>query len=43
VVPAGVPHQPYAAVESSVLLFEPSDVVNTGDAGGDLTAPRVEL
>jgi mannose-6-phosphate isomerase-like protein (cupin superfamily) len=34
VVPAGVEHQPVAAVETSVLLFEPSHVVNTGDAGG---------
>jgi mannose-6-phosphate isomerase-like protein (cupin superfamily) len=43
VVPAGTDHQPCADVETSVLLFEPSDVVNTGDAGGELTAPRVEL
>jgi mannose-6-phosphate isomerase-like protein (cupin superfamily) len=43
VVPAGTQHQPCAQVETSVLLFEPSDVVNTGDAGGELTAPRVEL
>jgi mannose-6-phosphate isomerase-like protein (cupin superfamily) len=43
VVPAGVEHQPYAEVETSILLFEPSDVVNTGDAGGELTAPRSEL
>jgi mannose-6-phosphate isomerase-like protein (cupin superfamily) len=43
VVPAGVYHQPYAENDTSVLIFEPSDVVNTGDAGGELTAPRVEL
>jgi mannose-6-phosphate isomerase-like protein (cupin superfamily) len=43
VVPAGVHHQPYAATETSILLFEPSDIVNTGDAGGELTAERVEL
>jgi mannose-6-phosphate isomerase-like protein (cupin superfamily) len=43
VVPAGVDHQPYAPAETSILLFEPGDVVNTGDAGGDLTAPRREL
>jgi mannose-6-phosphate isomerase-like protein (cupin superfamily) len=43
VVPAGTHHQPYAEVETSMLLFEPSDVVNTGDAGGEMTAPRVEL
>jgi mannose-6-phosphate isomerase-like protein (cupin superfamily) len=43
VVPAGTYHQPYAEVETSVLLLEPSNVVNTGDAGGELTAPRVEM
>jgi mannose-6-phosphate isomerase-like protein (cupin superfamily) len=43
VVPAGVEHQPVAERETAVMLFEPSNVVNTGDAGGDLTAPRVEL
>jgi mannose-6-phosphate isomerase-like protein (cupin superfamily) len=43
VVPAGVDHQPYAPAEASILLFEPRGVVNTGDAGGELTAPRREL
>ena len=43
VVPAGVPHQPYAETGTSILLFEPSTIVNTGDAGGDLTAARVEI
>jgi mannose-6-phosphate isomerase-like protein (cupin superfamily) len=43
VVPAGVDHQPVAAGEAAILLFEPSGVVNTGDAGGELTAARVEL
>jgi len=43
VVPAGVYHQPYAAAEASILLFEPRVVVNTGDGGGELTATRQEL
>jgi mannose-6-phosphate isomerase-like protein (cupin superfamily) len=43
VVPRDTDHQPYAAVETEVLLFEPSSVVNTGDAGGHLTAERVEI
>ena len=43
VVPRGVYHQPVAAVETSILLFDPSHIVNTGDAGGKLTAARVEL
>jgi mannose-6-phosphate isomerase-like protein (cupin superfamily) len=40
VVPRGVHHQPRAERETSILLFEPRDVVNTGDAGGPLTAAR---
>lgn len=43
VVPRGVHHQPVAAVETSILLFEPSEIVNTGDAGGELTAARTEI
>ena len=38
VVPRGVEHCPRADDEVKVLLLEPSGVVNTGDAGGDLTA-----
>jgi mannose-6-phosphate isomerase-like protein (cupin superfamily) len=38
VVPRGVEHCPRADTETSLLLLEPSSVVNTGDAGGDLTA-----
>jgi len=43
VVPAGTYHQPLAEKETSILLFEPSSVVNTGDAGGSLTASRQVL
>ena len=39
VVPQGVEHRPVAAEECSVLLIEPAGTVNTGDAGGDMTAP----
>ena len=38
VVPRGVEHCPRAEVETAVLLLEPGSVVNTGDAGGELTA-----
>lgn len=38
VVPRGVEHRPRAESECHVLLVEPRGVVNTGDAGGDLTA-----
>lgn len=38
VVPKGVEHCPLAAQEAAILLIEPAGVVNTGKAGGDLTA-----
>ena len=36
VVPQGVEHCPRTGTETALLLFEPSSVVNTGDAGGEL-------
>ena len=38
VVPRGVEHCPVAAGEVAAMLVEPEGVVNTGDAGGALTA-----
>jgi mannose-6-phosphate isomerase-like protein (cupin superfamily) len=38
VVPRGVEHCPRADDEVKALLLEPAGVVNTGDAGGELTA-----
>lgn len=38
VVPRGVEHCPRADEEVRAVLLEPSGVVNTGDAGGQLTA-----
>ncbi len=38
VVPRGVEHRPTASSECLMLLVEPAGVVNTGDAGGSLTA-----
>ncbi|MBA6265313.1 MAG: cupin domain-containing protein [Colwellia sp.] len=38
VVPKGVEHKPYAKEECKIMFIEPRGVVNTGDAGGDLTA-----
>ena len=43
VVPRGVEHCPRADTETAVLLLEPGSVVNTGDAGGELTAEVEEL
>lgn len=38
VIPKGIEHKPFAAKECQIMLVEPSGVVNTGDAGGELTA-----
>jgi mannose-6-phosphate isomerase-like protein (cupin superfamily) len=38
VVPKGVEHKPTAVKECRVLLVEPKNTINTGDAGGELTA-----
>ena len=38
VVRRGEEHRPLADKECKVLLVEPKGVVNTGDAGGELTA-----
>ncbi len=38
VVPKGVEHKPFAEKECQVMLVEPAGTINTGDAGGDLTA-----
>jgi mannose-6-phosphate isomerase-like protein (cupin superfamily) len=38
VVPKGVEHKPHAEKECKVMLVEPAGTLNTGDAGGDLTA-----
>jgi len=43
VVPRGVEHCPKADEEAHVLVIEPRDTLNTGDAGGDLTANPVEI
>ena len=40
VVPRGIDHKPSATAECCVMLVEPRGVVNTGDAGGSLTAPN---
>jgi mannose-6-phosphate isomerase-like protein (cupin superfamily) len=38
VVPKGVDHKPRAEKECKILLVEPAGTVNTGNAGGALTA-----
>jgi mannose-6-phosphate isomerase-like protein (cupin superfamily) len=43
VVPRGVEHCPRADEEAEVLLIEPRGTVNTGDAGGALTAEELTI
>jgi mannose-6-phosphate isomerase-like protein (cupin superfamily) len=38
VVSKGTEHKPYAAIECKLMLVEPTGTINTGDAGGELTA-----
>jgi mannose-6-phosphate isomerase-like protein (cupin superfamily) len=40
VVPRGKEHKPFAASECKIMLIEPVGTVNTGGAGGELTAPN---
>ena len=43
VVPKGAEHRPVASDGVEVLLIEPSGTVNTGKAGGELTAVKEPL
>lgn len=43
VVPRGAEHCPVAEEETAILLLEPRGVVNTGSAGGELTAEVATL
>lgn len=38
VVPRGMEHKPFAEKECKAMLIEPIGTINTGEAGGDLTA-----
>ena len=42
VVPRGKEHKPFAERECKILLIEPTETVNTGDAGGDRTVADLE-
>lgn len=43
VVPRGVEHLPVADVGTELIMLERADVVNTGSAGGERTAPARPL
>lgn len=38
VVPKGVEHKPMAAGECKLMVVEPAGTINTGNAGGEMTA-----
>ena len=38
VVPKGMKHKPFAKEEAKIMIIEPTGVLNTGDAEGELTA-----
>jgi len=40
VVKKGIEHKPFAAREVKLMLIEPRGVTNTGEAGGERTAPN---
>ncbi len=42
IVPKGIEHLPYAEEEAHVLLFEPKQVINTGDAVSEKTVKNPE-
>jgi mannose-6-phosphate isomerase-like protein (cupin superfamily) len=42
IVPRGIEHRPVAEREVSVMLFEPSTTLNTGDAASHLTRTTLE-
>ena len=40
VVPKGVEHKPSAQQKCQIMIIEPRGVINTGEAGGEFTAPN---
>jgi len=42
VVPKGVEHKPICKTACTVMLIEPRDTINTGNAGGTLTDTNLE-
>jgi mannose-6-phosphate isomerase-like protein (cupin superfamily) len=42
IVPRGTEHRPVAEAEVSLMLFEPSTTLNTGNAKSDLTRTSLE-
>ncbi len=42
IVPRGIEHKPFADNEVSIMLFEPTSTLNTGDTKSDLTRGILE-
>ena len=42
IVPRGIEHRPTAKNEVSIMLFEPSTTLNTGNTKGELTRETLE-
>lgn len=42
VIPKGVEHRPICEEECCVMLIEPKETINTGNAGGSLTDKELE-
>ncbi len=42
IVPRGVEHRPSSEEEVSIMLFEPSSTLNTGDTRGEMTRDNLE-
>jgi len=40
VVPKGMTHKTCAEKECKIMLIEPAGTINTGETGGDMTAPE---
>ena len=40
VVPKGFEHKPFAKNEGKIIVMEPQGILNTGEAGLELTAPN---
>ena len=40
VIPKGVEHKTFAESECKIMLVEPKGVINTGETGGEMTAPN---
>ena len=40
IIPKGDEHKPFAENECKIMVVEPQGIVNTGEAGGEFTAPN---